>query len=61
MTKKNVGKTDRIIRFFLGSLIIIFGVINQTWWGAIGVGIMIPAIMASDPLYSVIGINTNKK
>jgi hypothetical protein len=57
--KKNVGKTDRIVRVVLGVAIIAFGVINQSWWGAIGAGIIFPALMGSDPFYSLIGVNTN--
>jgi hypothetical protein len=58
--KKNVGKADRIVRVVLGLFIITIGIFNQSWWGIIGAGIIIPAIMASDPLYSAVGINTNK-
>ncbi len=58
---KNFGKTDRLVRVILGITIISFGLVNQTWWGAIGAGIMIPAIISSDPLYNLIGININKK
>jgi len=57
----NVGKTDRLIRFILGITIITYGIINHTWWGAVGAGIMIPALISSDPLYTLVGINTNKK
>jgi hypothetical protein len=58
--KKNVGKTDRIIRVVIGISIIGFGIINHSWLGLIGAGIMLPALMGSDPIYSLIGINTNK-
>ncbi len=58
--KKNVGKTDRIARVVLGLGIIAFGIMNQSWWGAVGAGIILPAIMASDPLYTIMGVNTNQ-
>lgn len=58
--KKNVGKIDRIIRVILGVSIVVFGIINQSWLGLIGGGIILPAIMGSDPLYSILGVNTNK-
>jgi hypothetical protein len=58
--KKNVGKTDRVIRVILGIAIIGYGVINHTWLGLIGAGIFLPALMGSDPLYSLLGVNTNK-
>jgi len=57
--KKNVGKIDRIIRVVLGISIIVLGITFQSLWGLIGAGIILPAIMGSDPLYSLIGINTN--
>jgi hypothetical protein len=59
--KKNVGKTDRIVRIAMGIAIISFGIVMHSWWGALGAGIMLPAIMGSDPLYSMLGINTSKK
>jgi hypothetical protein len=58
--KKNVGKKDKVIRLVLGVVIIIFGITANSWWGLIGAGIIIPAILSSDPLYSIIGVNTNK-
>lgn len=58
--KKNVGKTDRTIRVILGISVIGIGIMNQSWLGIIGAGIILPALMGSDPLYSLLGINTNK-
>jgi hypothetical protein len=57
---KNVGKTDKVIRVVLGLIIISIGIMQQSWWGAVGAGIMLPAISGSDPLYSMIGVDTNK-
>lgn len=59
--KKNVGKMDRIIRVIIGISIIGFGIATQSWWGLIGLGILLPAIMGSDPLYTLVGISTNNK
>jgi len=58
--KKNVGKADKIARVVLGVSIIIFGYVTQSWWGLVGGGIILPAILGSDPLYSLIGADTNK-
>jgi hypothetical protein len=58
--KKNVGKTDKIIRIVLGLSIITIGYINHSFWGLVGAGILIPAIMASDSVYTLFKINTNK-
>jgi hypothetical protein len=57
--KNNVGKTDKIIRSAFGAVVIGFAIMNQSWWGLIGTGIMLPAIMGSDPLYTLLGVNTN--
>jgi predicted small integral membrane protein len=58
--KKNVGKTDRIIRSILGVSIVTLGFINQSWLGLIGAGIIVPAITGNDPLYALIKLNTKK-
>ncbi len=34
--KKNVGKTDKIIRIVLGLIIIIVGIYLKSWWGIVG-------------------------
>jgi hypothetical protein len=59
--KKNVGKIDRIGRIILGISIVAAGVVFESWWGLVGVGIMLPALTGSDPLYSLVGIDTNKQ
>ncbi len=58
--KKNVGTTDRAIRFVLGIAIIIAGVYFESWFGVIGAAIIIPALLGSDPLYNVLGVDTNR-
>ena len=58
--KKNVGKTDQIIRIIIGALLIVAAAI-WSWW------ILIPALIAIVTaftgfcgLYSLFGINTCK-
>ena len=58
--KKNVGTADRIIRTVVGLSAIAAGVYFHSWFGALGAVIMIPAILGSDPVYGLIGVNTNK-
>jgi len=58
--KKNVGKTDKIIRVLLGLAVGIFGILSFSWLGLIGLGIILPALMGNDPLYSLLGVSTNK-
>ncbi len=57
----NVGKTDKIIRLVLGAVIIGWGVMNNSWWGAIGLIPIVTAFTSHCPLYSMLGINTGCK
>ena len=59
--KRNLGKLDRIIRLILGAAIIIGGVYFQSWWGAIGVVIIIVASIGWCPAYVPFGISTCRK
>jgi type IV secretory pathway TrbD component len=58
---KNVGSADRNIRLVLGVVIIIAGVVLQSWWGLIGLVPLLTAGLNFCPLYTVFGISTNKK
>ncbi|MDD3774700.1 MAG: DUF2892 domain-containing protein [Sulfurovaceae bacterium] len=57
----NIGKVDKIIRLVLGVVIIIWGVMNNSWWGAIGLIPIITAFMGWCALYAILGINTGCK
>ena len=36
--KKNVGGADKWVRIILGAAIVILGLVNQSWWGLVGIG-----------------------
>ena len=55
---KNVGKTDRAIRFGLGLAIILAGVAYQSWFGAIGAVLVFTAAIGRCPAYIPFKINT---
>ena len=59
--KKNVGKTDRILRTVIGLSIVAAGFFYGSWLGLIGAALLIPAVLGSDPVYDMVGVNTNKK
>ena len=63
--KKNVGSVDRIIRFILGIILVVLGLIYQTtlaWIGLIvGVVLLTTAAMNFCPLYTVIKTSTLKQ
>jgi hypothetical protein len=58
--KKNMGKVDRIIRFVIGLVIIIWGIAVGSWWGLIGLIPLGTAFINFCPLYTLLGISTNK-
>lgn len=55
---KNVGKTDKVIRYILGAAIIIAGIYFKSWWGVIGIIPIVTAAISWCPLYSPLGIKT---
>lgn len=58
--KRNVGPTDRIIRLILGVIIILLGVVFNSWWGLIGVLVFLTGLVGWCSLYSLFGISTSK-
>lgn len=58
--KKNVGSTDKWIRIILGAVIIVLGLINQSWWGLVGLLPLATAFMGVCPAYLPLGISTCK-
>lgn len=68
--ERNLGNTDRIVRFFLGLILVLAPLANlppvwtQTWMAgaAIGIGavLMVTSLVRFCPLYRVIGISTCK-
>ncbi|BFN37790.1 DUF2892 domain-containing protein [Fidelibacter multiformis] len=59
--KANVGKTDRVIRILLGGIIIIAGILYNSWWGAIGAIPFLTGLMKWCPLYSLLKVSTRKE
>jgi type IV secretory pathway TrbD component len=58
--KKNMGKTDRIIRILLGLLIGAAGIYFQSWWGLLGLVLLGTALISWCPLYAPFKISTRK-
>jgi hypothetical protein len=54
----NVGLIDRIIRVAAGLGLIAWGVIEQNWWGAVGIVPLATAALAFCPLYPILKLNT---
>jgi hypothetical protein len=59
--KCNIGKTDQILRLLGGLIVIIAGIIFNSWWGLIGVVLIATALFRWCPLYIPLKISTLKK
>ena len=58
--KRNVGSIDRVLRGVIGIVILIVGVMLQSWWGGLGLIPLITAIVGWCPPYALFGISTCK-
>jgi len=59
--KKNIGTTDKTIRIILGVVIILLGIIFQSWWGLIGLLPLLTALSGTCLVYMPLKISTIKK
>ena len=58
--KKNVGGFDKSARIVVGTIVILAGIIFQSWWGLIGFVPLITGMSSTCPVYIPFGISTNK-
>ncbi|HWQ26233.1 MAG TPA: DUF2892 domain-containing protein [Chlorobaculum sp.] len=58
--KKNMGQKDRAIRAIFGVLLLLYGLIFQNLIGAIGLIPLVTALIGTCPLYSVLGVTSNR-
>lgn len=56
--KPNIGTLDRAIRILAGLGLIAYGVINQTWIGAIGLVPLLTGLIRWCPAYLPLGLST---
>jgi hypothetical protein len=56
--KANVGRTERLIRFAVGVVIVAIGVAYESWWGAVGLVPIVTALVGWCPPYALLGIDT---
>jgi len=58
--KRNVGKTDKVIRIIVGLAIGVAGYYFKSWWGLIGIIPLLTALTNFCPLYVLFKIKTCK-
>ena len=60
--KPNEGRIDKIIRIVIGlAILIVVGFVMKSWWGLIGVPLLVTGLVSRCGLYTLLGINTIKK
>lgn len=57
--KPNVGSMDRKLRLLAGIGLAIGGIIFESYWGLIGIIVLITAVLNYCPLYALWGIDTS--
>lgn len=58
--KKNVGSLDKVLRWVIGLVIIALGILFQSWWGLIGILLLLTGSIGWCPLYLPFGLSTCK-
>ncbi|NUN07661.1 MAG: DUF2892 domain-containing protein [Ignavibacteriaceae bacterium] len=58
--QKNVGSMDKVVRIVVGLSVMVFGYLNESWWGLIGLVPLFTAFMGTCPAYLPFGISTCK-
>ncbi len=56
--QRNVGKTDQIVRIVLGLVVIALGFYFSSWWGLVGVVLLLTGIVRWCPLYAPFKFST---
>ena len=58
--KKNVGSLDKVLRWVIGLVIIALGILFQSWWGLLGILLLLTGSIGWCPLYLPFGLSTCK-
>lgn len=58
---RNIGRTDQIIRIVSGIAISAIGYYAKSWWGLVGLALLLTGFIGFCPLYYLLHISTRKK
>lgn len=62
MFKANVGGADRLLRIVIGIVLIALVFVGpKTPWGWIGLVLLMTGLLATCPLYSLVGLNSGAR
>lgn len=56
--KKNVGYLDSVLRVILGVIIVTAGFYYNTYWGLLGLILVISGAVSYCPVYRILGMET---
>ncbi len=55
--KRNVCQRDRYVRIAVGALILLAGVLLETWWGLLGLVVLVTGLVGFCPVYRLLGLS----
>lgn len=58
--KKNMGEKDRIVRALIGAVMLVYSIVFMKFIGLLGLIFVGTAAIGYCPLYTILGISTNK-
>lgn len=58
--ERNVGGWDKRLRIAAGVIILLLGLVFQSWWGLVGILPLVVGLSGCCPLYPFINVNTAK-
>jgi len=58
--QQNLSKTDRMVRLILGVMVLGVGGYSRSWWGLLGVLLLVNSVMGVCGFYRLCGISTHK-
>jgi hypothetical protein len=56
--KCNIGRTEQIVRIVIGVSAVLLGLYYKSWWGVVGIVLIITGLIRYCPLSDVLGIST---
>lgn len=58
--KGNLGKMDQLVRLSGGMLVVLFGLLLEIEWGALGFILVLTGLAGWCPVYALLGITTKE-
>ena len=55
-----MGQLDRVLRAIIGVIVVALGIYYQSWWGVIGVILLLTSTISWCPLYVPFKLTTKK-